>query len=449
MSFHISYEYRIMIIIMIVSFINPFTSSALNLALPDIGRMYSASESQLSWIIETFLMTSTICIMPLGALADRIGKRRVFRMGTIIFMASSYAVCSISSITGLFILRIIQGIGSASIFATSLAIVSLTFPAQKRGKAMGLTLAAVYSGLSLGPFIGGTLNYYFGWKSIFYFIAFFGTAALLLTQAWMKELPISSHHPSFDGTGAVLYAVSLAIIMFSLSELLSLSYAPYLLPGGILLFIIFLLRERHQPMPIIPIHLFTQYRAFSCSTLAAMLNYGATFAITFLLSFYLQRILGFTSRDAGMILLLQPVLMAVFSPFTGTLSDHISGGWLASGGMACIAVGLAILSLCIPHSTLAIILLCLVLIGIGFSLFTAPNNTIIMNAVPKEYYGMASSIVGTVRLIGQVLSTAIVTLILSQTTNSTLLLPHIQFAFIIFTILCLIGIVPSLIRNKK
>lgn len=173
MSFHISYEYRIMIIIMIVSFINPFTSSALNLALPDIGHMYGASESQLSWIIETFLMTSTICIMPLGALADRIGKRRVFRMGTIIFMASSYAVCSISSITGLFILRMIQGIGSASIFATSLAIVSLVFPAQKRGKAMGLTLAAVYSGLSLGPFIGGTLNYYFGWKSIFYFIAFF------------------------------------------------------------------------------------------------------------------------------------------------------------------------------------------------------------------------------------------------------------------------------------
>lgn len=160
MFFHIAYEHRILMIIMIVSFINPFTSSSLNLALPDIGHMYNVTESQLSWIIETFLMTSTICIMPLGALADRIGKRRVFLLGSTIFMLSSYAVYFISSITGLFLLRVIQGIGSASIFATSLAIVSLVYPAKSRGKAMGFTIAAVYSGLSFGPFIGGMLNYY-------------------------------------------------------------------------------------------------------------------------------------------------------------------------------------------------------------------------------------------------------------------------------------------------
>lgn len=449
MFFHVSYEHRIMMIIMIVSFINPFTSSSLNLALPDIGHMYQVSESQLSWIIETFLMTATICIMPLGALADRIGKRRVFLLGSTIFMLSSYAVYFVSSIAGLFLLRVIQGIGSASILATSLAIVSLICPAKSRGKAMGFTIAAVYSGLSFGPFIGGMLNYYWGWKSIFYCIAVFDTAAVLLTNIWMKELPLSSQHHSFDGLGAVFYAISLSIIMFSLSEFRSFPYACYTLPFGILLFILFLRRERHQKTPIIPIHLFTQYRVFSCSTLAAMLNYGATFAIAFLLSFYLQRILGFTSRDAGMVLLIQPVLMAIFSPFTGSLSDHIPGGWLASGGMACISIALAIYSFCIEIASLPIIILCLVLIGLGFSLFTAPNNNIIMTSVPKEYYGMASSIVGTVRLIGQVFSISIVTLMLSQTGEQRTLLQSIQSAFIVFTILCLIGIIPSLIRNKK
>ncbi len=449
MFFHISYEHRILMIIMIVSFINPFTSSSLNLALPDIGHMYNVTESQLSWIIETFLMTSTICIMPLGALADRIGKRHVFLLGSTIFMLSSYAVYFISSITGLFLLRIVQGIGSASIFATSLAILSLVYPVKSRGKAMGLTIAAVYSGLSFGPFIGGILNYYWGWKSIFYCIAVFDTAAVLLTKLWMKELPISSQQHLFDGLGAVLYAVSLSIIMFSLSEFRSFPYACCTLPFGIFFFILFLRHERHQKTPIIPIHLFTQYRVFSCSTLAAMLNYGATFAIAFLLSFYLQRILGFTSRDAGMILLIQPVLMAIFSPFTGSLSDHIPGGWLASAGMACIAAALAIFSFCIEEASLFIIILCLILIGLGFSLFTAPNNNMIMTSVPREYYGMASSIVGTVRLIGQVLSISIVTLILSRTGEQTTLLQAIQSAFIVFTILCLIGIVPSLIRNKK
>lgn len=154
----------------------------------------------------------------------------------------------------------------------------------------------------------------------------FDTVAVLLTTAWMKELPLSSQPHAFDGLGAIFYAISLSIIMFSLSEFRSFPYAYVTLPLGIFLFILFLRRERHQKTPIIPIHLFTQYRVFSCSSLAAMLNYGATFAIAFLLSFYLQRVWGFTSRDAGMILLIQPVLMAIFSPFTGSLSDHIPGG---------------------------------------------------------------------------------------------------------------------------
>lgn len=446
-----SYEQRILFIIMTVSFINPFTSSALNLALPDIGHLYKATESQLSWIIEAFLMTSTLCIMPLGALADRWGKRRVFLMGSCIFMLSSYAVCFVSSIAGLLVLRVIQGIGSASIFATSLAIVSLVYPPQRRGKAMGLTIGAVYSGLSLGPVIGGALNYYFGWQSIFYFIALFCTVAVVLTKTTMQEFPPIRQTAAFDRAGTMLYALSLAAMMTGLSEMLVLPYAPYLLLSGAGLFLFFLWRERHQPNPIVPIRLFTQYRVFACSSLAAMLNYGATFAISFLLSFYLQRILGFSSRDAGMILLVQPILMALFSPLTGSLSDRIPGGWLASAGMASIAVGLAILAFTITTATLPVIIVCLLIIGLGFSLFTAPNNNEIMKSVPKEDYGAASSIVGTVRLIGQVFSTATVTLILSRTDggSSNMLLHNIQLAFIVFTFVCLMGIVPSLIRNKQ
>jgi EmrB/QacA subfamily drug resistance transporter len=451
---HISYENRILTIVMIVSFVNPFTGSALTLALPDIGTAYGAMESQLSWVLEIYLISSTIFIMPLGKLADTWGKKKVFLLGSIIFMFSSLAVFAVSSMQGLFLLRFFQGIGSASIFATSLAIIALVYPAEKRGKAMGLTIAAVYSGLSLGPVIGGLLNYYYQWQSIFYFIAFFGAVAVLLTLLIMKEEWISNPEGHMDYWGAVLYAAALVLMMFGLSEILNLFYAPYVLAFGAVLFCLFLYREWHQSDPLLPVRIFTQNRIFSCSNFAAMLNYSATFAIGFLLSFYLQRILGLTSRDAGLIMLVQPVLMALLSPVTGSLSDRIQASVLASSGMGLIAVGLAVLAYDVPAESILVIIGCLFIIGIGFALFTAPNNNAIMSSVPQEYYGMASSVVGTVRLIGQVLSVAIVTLILSRIGSAAadpaeVLMNNIQFAFIVFTVLCLIGIFPSMVRIRK
>lgn len=448
---HLSYENRILAIVMIVSFINPFTSSALNLALPDIGLTYKVTESHLGWVIEVFLIASTICIMPIGKLADKFGKRRVFLWGASIFMISSLGVSLISSIYGLIALRVLQGIGSACIFATSFAIITLVYPPERRGKAMGFTVSAVYCGLSLGPVIGGFLNYYCGWKSIFYFIAFFCAVAVLSTIAFMKEEWIADAKGKFDTAGAIAYSIALVLMMFGLSEILNLGYAKYVLLGGMALFALFLCWEKRQTNPIIPIQLFLRNRTFSCSSFAAMLNYSATFAISFLLSMYLQRILGFTSRDAGLVLLLQPILMAVLSPVTGSLSDHVSAALLSSAGMGCIAVGLAFLAYDVPLQSVWVLLACLIIIGIGFSLFTAPNNNAIMESVPKEYVGMASSMIGTVRLVGQVLSVAIVTLVMSRTEEGgeAMLTDNIQLAFIIFTILCIVGILPSMVRSKK
>lgn len=168
----LSYENTILAVVMMVSFINPFTSSALTTALPSIGTAYGATDAQLSWVIELFLISSTVTIMPISKIADRIGKRHIFLFGVSLFCVSSLAVYFVNSLYGLFLLRILQGLGSASIFATSMAIVSLVTPPQRRGRAMGFTIAAVYCGLSFGPVLGGFFSYYLGWKTIFYFIAF-------------------------------------------------------------------------------------------------------------------------------------------------------------------------------------------------------------------------------------------------------------------------------------
>ena len=239
-------------------------------------------------------------------------------------------------------------------------------------------------------------------------------------------------------------------VMTGLSELAVWDFGKYLLIAGLLVFGLFLYREWHISSPVLPVRIFAGNRVLSFSSLAAMLNYCATFGISFLLSIYLQRIMGLNARDTGLILLMQPVFMAVLSPVTGALSDKISPSVLASSGMVFITAGLAMLTYNVTHPSFVCIIAALVVIGIGFSLFTAPNNNAIMSSVTPQFYGVASSVVGTVRLIGQVLSVAIITLILSQSQNSTApwLTAHIQLAFLIFTVLCAIGIIPSAIRNK-
>lgn len=333
-----------------------------------------------------------------------------------------------------------------------MAIVSLVTPPQRRGRAMGFTIAAVYCGLSFGPVLGGFFSYYLGWKTIFYFIAFICALAwLIAARSMTKEEWIVNAKGSLDLPGSLLYALAMIAIMVGLSEVMTLAYAKYLLAAGLLLFLAFLYGEWHRKSPVLPVRIFAGNRVFSCSSLAAMLNYCATFGISFLLSIYLQRITGLNARDTGLVLLIQPVLMALLSPVTGALSDRINPAVLASSGMILITFGLCLLAVDVSYPFFWLIALALVIIGIGFALFTAPNNNAIMGAVTPKYYGAASSVVSTVRLIGQVLSVAIITLILSQSGASAAsdwLAQHIQQAFIVFTILCAIGIVPSAARSK-
>lgn len=454
----LSYENMILAVVMMVSFINPFTSSALTTALPGIGTAYGATDAQLSWVIELFLISSTVTIMPISKIADRIGKRHIFLFGVSLFCVSSLAVYFVTSLYGLFVLRILQGLGSASIFATSMAIVSLVTPPERRGRAMGFTIAAVYCGLSFGPVLGGFFTYYLGWKTIFYFIAFICALAWLIAASKLiaasnmtKEEWIVNAKGSLDLPGSLLYALAMIAIMVGLSEITSHPLAKYILAAGILLFLAFLYGEWHRKSPVLPVRIFAGNRVFSCSSLAAMLNYCATFGISFLLSIYLQRITGLNARDTGLVLLIQPILMALLSPVTGSLSDRINPAVLASSGMILITVGLSLLAVNVSYPFFWLIAVALVIIGIGFALFTAPNNNAIMGSVTPKYYGAASSVVSTVRLIGQVLSVAIITLILSQSgaaATSAWLAQHIQQAFIVFTILCAIGIIPSAARSK-
>lgn len=394
---------KILAVIMMASFLTPFSGSALILSLPAMGREYQVGADTLSWVIETYLLTSLLFLLPMGRAADHWGKVRVFEMGNLLFMLFSFLPILFDSFSLLLWARGLQGVGSSLIFATSTSILADAYPGKNRGKAMGWMVSVVYAGLSFGPVIGGIMNDGWGWRSLFWFMAFY--AGLVLAVA----LRVLSHT-----------AYSAAVC--------------------------------RDEMPPVTIKLFAENREFTLSCLTAMLNYSATFAISFLLSLYLQSVLAISARMTGFILLAQPILMMLLSPVTGALSDRKPAAVLCSIGMGIITVGLAALAFITYQQVLWPIIPSILLIGIGFAFFAAPNNNAIMSSLPKEYYNMASSLLSTMRMSGQVLSMAIVTVILSISWTALAateaLTRNIVLSFLLFSVLCFLGVIPSLMRGR-
>lgn len=442
---------KILFIMMMSSFVTPFTSSALTLSLPDIGSAYAASANELGWVLEIFLLVSIVFLLPMGKLADRLGKRRIFFWGTILFTVSSFLCIFTPDMTFLLAARGLQGLAAAMLYATNMSIVALAFPPEKRGWALGWMVSMVYVGLACGPVLGGLLNYYAGWQSIFVFITLACLACVLATKYYLHKEWLAQNATGVDAKGAVLYGIAMVLAMFGLSELANLSWAWGVLLGGLFVFGFFVRHELGAKDPILPLYILSGNREFSLSNLAAMINYSATFGISFLLSIYLQSILGLSSREAGFMMLIQPIVMAMLSPVTGKLSDKHAPGKLASLGMGVTALGLLGLVFAVHLRSLWLVVPVVMVIGVGFALFAAPNNNAIMGSVPKKYYSLATSMLGTVRLVGQVTSVAIVTMLLSLDWNfltpSDELLRNIEISFIVFTILCTIGVVPSAARK--
>jgi len=439
---------KILLTMMMSSFVTPFTSSALTLSLPDIGRDYGASANELGWVLEIFLLASIVCLLPMGKLADRFGKRRVFLWGTVLFTLSS-ALCIVTPDMGfLLAARALQGAAAAMLYATNMSIVALSFPPEQRGRALGWMVSMVYVGLACGPVLGGLLNYYAGWQSIFVFITAACLACVVMTMLYLHQEWCEAAVQGVDGTGALLYSLAMIFAMFGLSELAELAWG-----WMALLLAAFVRHEMKTKDPILPIYILVENREFSLSNLTAMINYSATFAISFLMSIYLQSVLGLSSREAGLVMLIQPIVMAMLSPTAGKLSDRHSPTRIATVGMAITALGILGLVAVVHLESLWLVVPVVIVIGVGFALFAAPNNNAIMGAVPKRYYSLATSMIGTVRLVGQVISVAIVTMVLSLDWNWLPqlegLVRNIEISFIVFTLLCLIGILPSVARYAR
>ena len=455
-STSVSPEKSTLISVMMTSFFTTFIGSSTNLALPLIGEEFAGSALVLSWIVTGYILASAVFLLPMGRIADMAGRKRIFLLGTAGFTIFTF-LCAVSwSNPSLILFRVLQGITASMIYATGMAIISAAYPPGQRGKAMGLAVTATYTGLSLGPVLGGFICQHLGWRSIFFFTACVGLGSVVFIVRQVRDRSINARGERFDITGSMLYMFGLAALLYGMSSISSTPWAKYALIAGVLLMTGFILLESRVPFPLIDMRLFSHNIVFAFSNLAAMINYSATFAIGFLLSLYLQVIRGYGPQAAGLVLLAQPVVMALFSSFAGSLSDRIEPRIVASCGMGLNALGLFLLALLDTATPVWMITLNLALIGFGFALFSSPNTNAIMGAVDTQFYGVAASAVSTMRMIGMATSMTIVTLLIALFVGDTqlrqtvpgLFLSSLRIAFAVFGVLCTAGIFASFARGN-
>jgi len=436
-----------------VAFINPFMASSVNVAIIEIEKSLHTTSILTSWVITSYIL-STAAILPIGAkLADIYGKRKIFIIGILLFAIASL-IGGISENFTIFILsRITQGIVGALFLSTQSAILIDVFPKKKRGKVLGINTAFVYTGLSTGPFLGGIIISKYGWNAIFFITASVCFIVAIVSYYKLKFDDIKTAKTLYFNE-FIYYPLFITLFIYSVSNI-TVSYSPIILIISFLFLYVFIGIQKKSEEPVIKINLFKENLIFGFSSLSALINYSATTALTFFLNLYIQSILKYDPQKSGKILLIQPVIMALISPFAGKLSDIKEPQIIASIGMLLTTVSLFITSFINLNSNINMIIIILVIAGIGFGLFSSPNTNAIMSSVERKNYAMASSIVATMRVLGQALSMAISSIILSLymkdiklSENPYMLVKTIKYSFYIFSSISFLGIFFSLMRGK-
>ena len=433
----------VLFLAIIVSFFVHFMSSSIIIALPTIGREFSMNAVSLSWIATAYILSTAIFLVPFGKIADMYGRKKIFTYGIIVYTISSLFLAMSPSPGMLISFRVLQGIGASMISGTVTALLVSTFPIGERGKAIGIHAGSIYVALSLGPFLGGILTQYFGWRSIFFITAMLGFAVVIAVFWKLKAEWTDGNRGTFDLRGSLIYGIAITAIIYGLSQLQN-GWGIVSILTGIGGIITFIWWENRVSSPVLHMSLYKKNRTFAFATLAAMINTGAAFAVTFLASLYLQYIRGLSPQNAGLILISIPVIQSFLSPIAGRLSDSMRPDLLASIGMGVTTVGLFLFAFLGQTNEIESILFTLIILGCGFAFFSSPNTNAAMNSVESKSYGVASATLAAMRQLGVTLSMGVIMSIFATQSGTMEIAPEFypvfmrsfRLIFILFAALC-------------
>lgn len=425
-------------------------------AIPALAAELNASATKISWLPTLYILSSVAFMLPFGKLADNIGRKRLFVAGLSLNIVAA-GMCAIAThIDWILFWRFIQGAAGAMIFGVGIAIITSVTPSHKRGAALGMVATCVYVGLTMAPAVGGWLTEWLGWRSVFYFQIPFVIVLLIFIKLKLHGEWKNEFHSRFDWLGSGVFMIFTFTLVYGLSKLPSIM-GILLIAASFASLAIFIIHQRGHKHPLLRVQMFRESRVFSLSLSTSFLMYASNFAIVFLLSLYLQYIRGFSPSEAGQILLIQALFMAVVAPIAGKLADRFQARIIATLGCT-IVLGAFIMLNQIDFNTSAIyICVALAIFGIGFGLFSTPNNSAIMGAVEKHEVGVASTSMNLSRTIGNLVGMSLVNLMMHHylgdanitPEQSPALMSTVSLALLMSLSFVLVACIISAIRGRE
>lgn len=436
------------------TFMSALDGSIVNTVLPLLREELNTTVAGIEWVTTVYLLVVSGLLLGFGRAGDLYGQKRVYLSGFILFAIGS-ALCGLAnSVHSLITLRGVQAVGAAMLFSSSPAILTKAFPASERGRALGAQATMTYLGLTVGPALGGWLAHVLGWRWIFYINIPVGLVAILMAWRTITDDRPKAKPEPFDISGAIIFLAGFVALLIALNQGHAWGWhsALTLTVFGVATALIFafIQIERRSRSPMLDLSLFRN-PIFSSTTLSAFLNYICVYSVVFVIPFLLVQGRGLDTRQAGLILTAQPLVMAITAPISGELSDRIGTRGLAMLGMALLSIGLIYLGVAAANDSLRTMVAALAVFGLGIGIFVSPNNSALMGAAPRERQGIAAGVLATARNVGMVcgvgISGAIFTTYL-EAGGTNALTRGTQMSLYVGAAIAFVGIFTSAVRDR-
>ena len=440
----------------ISGFIAPLLSTMMNLSLIHIGNDFGVGSHDLAYINTSFLLASVIFMVPFAKAADILGKKRVFYIGLLIIVAGCIMASLAPNFWFVVIGRGITGCGAAGLVTVSVSMITDIVPKERRGSALGYQTMCVYTGLAIGPVIGGVMNDIIGWRLLFLIPLPFAIASIIIMQSGFKGDIATDKGGIFDTWGSIVYGLAMTLSMFGVMNLPA-TWSYFAIIVGLVLLAIFVKMQLNNKHCLLEMRLFKNWM-FSGSCIATFMSYASSYSISFFMALYLQSVGAMTATEAGLFMICEPVAQAIFTPICGRLTDRISNKTiLPTAGMAITAFSVLTIAFYTVDTPLYLIAVTLISLGIGFAMFSAPNTFLIMSSVPRDQTSAASGVLAVMRQSGMMVSMGIAMLYISIIMGSAdnlvpetydLFMEVIRYSFLTCFFMCVIGTITSAVRGK-
>ena len=461
---HPNNKWIVLFVVVAMTFMATLDSSIVNVTLPVMSKNLEVPLSSIEWVIASYSIIICSTILFFGRLGDMIGKTKVFQCGSVVFTLGSL-LCGVShSFSSLIIFRFIQGIGGAAYMANNHGIITEIVPREERGKALGILTTAVALGTMIGPPVGGIIASALNWHYVFLINVPIGIIVFIMEIKYLPRIKNASQKLDIPGAILQFFGISLFFGAFMLAQKTGFNnkWIIIALIMSIILIVAFIYLERKSKHPLLALEIFKN-KLFSLNLICAFISFTCIAASTILLPFYFQYTMKLSPSTTGFLLMVSPIILAIFSPICGTLSDKIGSEILCLIGLILMSIAFFLLSSLTEYSVILEAIIFMALMSFGQSVFQPANNFLIMSNCPKDQLGVAGSVNSLVRNLGQIvgisMSTTILYIFMSQKLHYHVLgyVFGEDYAFVygmkndyrLLSIICCIGIVLNIVRVFK